>query len=156
MRPVFAVIAGYVIMAVFIMVTLTIAWALLGSSFAFQAGTTHVTLEWVGLNLSLSAIAAIAGGYMAMWIAPDEAMLPVKILAGIILAVGFIMAVAHVFTDASMDQQLAQGVVVEGMGAFAAASEAIQPIWYNFLVPVIGAAGVLVGGRLRGVEAGES
>lgn len=156
MRPVFAVIAGYLIMMVFVMVTLTVAWVLLGSSFAFQAGTTHVTLRWVALNLSLSAIAAIAGGYVAMSIAPDEAMLSVKILAGIILAVGLIMAVAHIFTDASVDQQLAQGVVVEGMGAFAAASEAVQPIWYNFLVPVLGAAGVLIGGRLRGVEVKES
>ncbi len=155
MRPVLAVVAGYLIMVIFVMVTLTIAWGLLGSSFAFQSGTTHVTLRWVGLNLSLSVLAAIAGGYVTMWIAPNDSMLTVKILAGIILVVGLIMAVAHIFTDPSVDQHLAQGVVVEGMSAFSAASESVQPLWYNFLVPIIGAVGVLVGGRLRGIEVEE-
>jgi hypothetical protein len=153
MRSVLAVIAGYLVIVVFVMVTLIMAWALLGPSFAFQPETTHVTLRWVGLNLSLSVLAAIMGGYVAMWIAPDESMLSVKILGGLILGVGIIMAIAHIFTDASVAQQLAQGVVVEGMSAFSASSEAVQPTWYNFLVPVIGAIGVFIGGRIRGYEA---
>jgi hypothetical protein len=153
MRSVLAVIAGYLIIVVFVIVTLTMVWALLGPSFAFQPGTTHVTLQWVGLNLSLSALAAIAGGYVAMWVSPDESMQSIKILAGLILGVGIIMAIPHIFTDPSVDQQLAEGVVVEGMSALSAASEAVRPIWYNFLLPVIGAVGVFVGGRIRGNEA---
>ena len=52
-------------------------------------------------------------------------------------------------------RQLAQGVVVEGMSAFSAASEAVQPLWYNFLVPIVGAVSVLIGGRLRDIEVEE-
>jgi len=149
MRPILAIIAGYLVMTVLVMVTLTLAWTVLGPSFAYRPGTTHVTLAWIGLNLPISFMAAIAGGYVTVWIARDDSQLPVQVLAGIVLGVGLIMAVAHVFTDQSVAQQMADGVATEGMDAFAGASEAVQPLWYNFLIPFIGAAGVMVGGRLR-------
>jgi len=44
---------------------------------------------------------------------------------------------------------MADGMVTEGMNAFAGSSEAVQPVWYNFLIPLLGAAGVMIGGHLR-------
>ena len=148
MRALLGVIAGYAVMAIIVLVSLTIAWGLTGPSFAYKPGTTHVTLAWIGLNLPLSSIAAIAGGYVTNRIAPTDSLLPVKVLAGILLVVGLIMAVAHVLTDQSISQQLTENISTEGMSAFSGSSEAVQPIWYNFLIPFIGAAGVLVGGYL--------
>lgn len=149
MRPILAIITGYLVMMILVMVTLTVAWTILGPSFAYQPGTTHVTLAWIGLNLPLSLMAAIAGGYVTEWISTSDSFVPVKVLAGILLGVGLIMAVAHLFTDQSAAQQIADSISTEGMNAFGASSEAVQPIWYNFLIPFIGAAGVMVGGHLR-------
>ena len=149
MRPILAVIAGYLVMVIIVMVTLTLAWTILGPSFAYRPGTTHVTLAWIGFNLPISILAAIAGGYVTEWVSPSDTLMTVKVLAGIILGVGFIMAIAHLFTDQSAAQQMADGMVTEGMNAFAGSSEAVQPIWYNFLIPLLGAAGVMIGGHLR-------
>jgi len=149
MRPILAVIAGYLVMVILVMVTLTLAWTVLGPSFAYQPGTTHVTLAWIGLNLPLSLMAAIAGGYVTQWISASDSIVPVKVLAGVILGVGLIMAVAHLFTDQSAAQQVADSISTEGMNAFAGSSEAVQPAWYNFLIPFIGAGGVLIGSHLR-------
>ena len=149
MRPILAVIAGYLIMVIIVIVTLTVAWTVLGPSFAYKPGTTHVTLAWIGLNLPLSLMAAIAGGYTTEWISTSDSFVPVKVLAGILLGVGLIMAVAHLFTDQSAAQQVAAGLSTEGMNAFAGSSEAVQPTWYNFLIPFIGATSVMIGGHLR-------
>jgi len=149
MRPILAVIAGYLVMMIIVMVTLTLAWTILGPSFAYQPGTTHVTLAWIGFNLPISILAAIAGGYITEWVSLSDTLVPVKVLAGIILGVGLIMAVAHLFTDQTAAQQIAEAVSTEGMNALAGSSEAVQPVWYNFLIPFLGAAGVMIGGRLR-------
>jgi len=143
-------------MVVFVMVGLSLAWVLTGPSFAFVPGSTHVTMAWIGLNLPMSLIAALTGGYVTNRVARDPSLLPVKVLAGIVLGMGLIMAVAHAFSDPSVDQQAAQSLAIEGMSAFEAASEAVQPVWYNFLIPFIGAVGVFLGGRLGSREADQN
>ncbi len=85
MRPILAVIAGYLVMVIIVMVTLTVAWTILGPSFAYRHGTTHVTLAWIGFNLPISILAAIAGGYVTEWVSPSDTLMTVKVLAGIIL-----------------------------------------------------------------------
>ncbi|MEE8525205.1 MAG: hypothetical protein V3T72_14815 [Thermoanaerobaculia bacterium] len=93
-RKVLAVVAGYAVMVVFIMVTLTIAWSVLGPSFAFEEGTSEVTAGWMAVNLPLSFLGAALGGWAAALIGRGSGA--VKILAGLIFVLGLGMAVAHV------------------------------------------------------------
>ncbi len=46
-RAVGAVVAGYAVIALFVMVCFTVAWLVLGPGFAFEAGTTKVTAGWL-------------------------------------------------------------------------------------------------------------
>lgn len=150
-RKALAVVAGYVVMAVFIMVTLTIAWSVLGPSFAFAEGTTEVTTGWMAVNLPLSFLGAALGGWAAALIGRGPGA--VKILAGLIFILGLGMAVAHVMVDPRPEDReaaAAEHQPAAEMSGYEASSEAIQPTWYNFALPLIGVAGVFFGGGLRG------
>lgn len=149
-RAIAAVVVGYVAMAVFIFVTLTLAWFALGPSFAYQEGTTKVTAGWLAVNLPLSFVGAVLGGWVTALVARRPG--PVKALAVVILVLGLGMAVAHLFGDDTSGASAVSERPVEEMSSFEAASEAVQPPWYNFVLPFVGAAGVLLGGRLRSSE----
>ncbi|HSR67302.1 MAG TPA: hypothetical protein VLU25_05120 [Acidobacteriota bacterium] len=145
LRTIIAVVVGYIVMALLVFVLLTIAWMVVGPSFAFQPGTSKVTLGWIAVNLPLSFIAALAGGCTAAFIGRRSA--PVKALACLVLALGLVFAVLHLAVDDPSGQEAVSEVSTAEMSAFEAASEAVQPAWYNFLIPFVGAAGVLLGGR---------
>ncbi|HSR51580.1 MAG TPA: hypothetical protein VLV83_12185 [Acidobacteriota bacterium] len=144
-RTVIAVLVGYFVMALLVFILLSGAWLVVGSDFAFQPGTTKVTMGWIALNLPLSFIAALAGGCTAAYIGRRPAA--VRALAYLVLAVGLIFAVLHLAADDPSGREAATDGATVQMSSFEAASEAVQPIWYNFLIPFVGAAGVLLGGR---------
>ncbi len=78
-RSVGAVIVGYLVMGIFVMITMTLAWKLTGPSFAYQEGSTHVTGGWVALSLALGVPAAVFGGWVCRAIALRSK--PVTVLA---------------------------------------------------------------------------
>ena len=159
LRKILAVVAGYLVMAVFIALTLTLAWFALGPSFAFRPGTTEVTVGWMAVNLPLSFLGAVVGGWITAMIGQDK--LPVKILAGLILVLGLAMAFAQLSVDPAPEERQAAAAEQptsapepsgpsDELSAYSASSEAIQPTWYNFVLPLIGLGGVLVGGLVLG------
>jgi hypothetical protein len=95
LRAIVAVIVGYVVSAVVVMVGLTVAWTVLGSSFAYEAGTLRVTVAWCAMALGLGFVGAILAGFVAAVIAPSPRRTAVKVLAGIILLLGLALAVMH-------------------------------------------------------------
>ena len=146
LRATLAVIVGYLAMAIAVFVTLTLAWLALGPGFAFKAGTTEVTLGWIAINLPLSFACAVLGGWVTARIARRPG--PVKALAVVILVLGLGMALAHIFMDdPAASGETADRATSGTLSSFEAASEAIQPPWYNFVIPFVGVAGVLLGGR---------
>lgn len=147
-RAILAVIGGYLAMAILVMVTLSLAWVAMGPELAYEEGTTRVTAAWLAVNIPLSLIAAVVGGWVASAIA--RRWQPVYVLAGAILVVGLGMAVAHLFVDEPSGKAATEEVGrATEMSTFEAASEAVQPTWYNFVIPFVGVAGVWVGGRLK-------
>ncbi len=154
-RSVGAVIIGYVAMAVFVMITMSLAWKLTGPSFAFQEGSTHVTGGWLALSLSLGVPAAVLGGWVCRAVALRSK--PVIALAWIVLVLGVGMAVAHMVVDTDLEDQRAAGAQISAtdartpaeLSSFEASSEAVQPTWYNFAIALVGFGGVLFGGHLR-------
>ena len=154
-RSVGAVIIGYLAMAAFVMITMTLAWKLTGPAFAFQEGSTHVTGGWVALSLALGIPAAVFGGWVCRAIALRSR--PVLVLAWLVLVLGVGMAVAHISMDTSLDEQRAAGAQISAtdtrttaeLSSFEASSEAVQPTWYNFTIALVGFVGVLFGGHLR-------
>jgi len=168
-RALSAVLLGYMSMAVWVMMALGIAWKVLGADFAVDAETNRATAGWIALNLPLSFIGALLGGWMAASIARAKADSAVRALASLVLVLGLWLAFTTTFGDqdkSSMpadntaetappvvgDDAVAEGATAEGATAASDASamaRAEQPIWYTFLVPFLGLAGVMIGGTIR-------
>ena len=64
MKKAVSVIVGYLVMALFTMVTGAVAWFGLGAEFAFDPGTTVVTPGWLALNFLFGITGAIIGGFI--------------------------------------------------------------------------------------------
>ncbi len=87
--------------------------------------------------------AALLGGWTAGSVARDGRGAAVKVLAGIVLGLGLILAILHLGAEPAVPPADLD------LSTFQAASYAIQPTWFDFFVALLGGAGVLVGGRLK-------
>jgi hypothetical protein len=143
MRSVFAVIGGYLVMLMWVVSTLSIAWYFTGPEVGFQPGTTEVTAVWLLINIPLSFVGALFGGWVAAVIGRHPTNLPVKVLAGVV----FLLALLNVWMQRTMDRpEIPEGF---DLSTFEAAQYAIQPGWYNILLAVIGPLGVIIGGAMQ-------
>lgn len=138
-RAILGVILGYVTMAVFVVVVFSAAFIVLGPDGAFREGAYTPSATWIVLSIVLSFVAALLGGIVCARIAPRPG--PLRFLVGLVVVLGIVSAVAELAED--REPQVREADV----STFEAASKAEQPLWVSLLNPVIGVAGVLVGGR---------
>ena len=163
-----AVILGYLTLFVWVAVTLFVIVAIdrfvIDGSFIVKEGMSDVTITYLAINLGLGFIGAVLGGVVAAAIAASPTNRPVHVLAGIVLIAGLVLAGLHLVTDEPADGQPAGEATAasEGtesddmMAAMLAMGEVTAPTWYNFTLPFIGFAGVLLGGRLKSKRAAAS
>lgn len=140
-RTVFAVIAGYLATAIAVGVSLTLAWFVLGASFAFEPGTSRTTLGWCLVVLILGFPPAMLGGWIARKISRDSR--GVIALAVLMLVLGLVSAAFQMVAEpppAPAAEELA------GLPFWEAAAQAQQPLWLSLLLPFVGAGGTLIGG----------
>jgi hypothetical protein len=145
-RAILGVIVGYVVIFIWVAVTLAVAWVVLGSSFAYEEGTLETTVGWCLVMMATGVVGATLGGLVTALVAPSPTRAPVKVLAGFVLVLGIVGAVWHLIVD---EPAAEPSKAVAEMTMYEAASESVAPTWYNFGIPVVGAAGVLIGGSLR-------
>lgn len=142
LRPILAVVTGYLAIAAFVMVAFSAVWLALGASFAFRPGTVEVTAGWMLMAVPVNLAAAILGGLTCTWMSRSASGRPVQVLAGLVLALGILSAVLSLSADPPAPPPGTD------LTTFAAAQYAVQPSWYEFTLPVIGVVGVLLGGVL--------
>jgi hypothetical protein len=142
MRAGASVVLGYVVMFVVVFATFTLAYLVLGPEGSFQPGSYEVSGAWIIVSIVLSIAAAVLGGLACAVVAKSPT--PPKVLAGIVLVLGLIMAVP-VLTQSDVEQKARSGEV----GNLEAMQNAAQPGWIALLNPVLGAVGVLVGAGLK-------
>lgn len=142
LRPVLAVVTGYLAIAVFVMVVFSAVWLALGASFAFRPDTVEVSVGWMLMAVPVNLAAAVLGGLTCAWMSKGTSGRPVQVLAGAVLALGVL--------SAAMSLSAGSPAPPPGtdLTTFAAAQYAVQPAWYEFTLPVIGVVGVLLGGAL--------
>jgi hypothetical protein len=137
-----AVVVGYLVMAVFVMAAFSLA--LVAPDLAFEAGSFDVTPGWLAYTLVASLAAAAAGGFAAAAVGRTRA---VRVLAVLVVVVGLSSAVNNLRRErpAATDDPSSLSVTERAM-------KAVQPTWYAFTLPFLAAAGVLLGGLIRGHE----
>jgi len=146
LRAVIGVIVGYAVVFILVMISFTIAYIAMGTEGAFKDGSYEVSLTWLITSFVIGLVAAIIAGFTCAVIA-EPGSKATLVLAGIVLVVGLGMALP-VLISAADD---AEPPVREGsVPNFEAMQKAEQPVIAAILNPVIGAAGVLIGWRIRG------
>jgi hypothetical protein len=151
LRTVAGILGGYAVIALFIMASFTLLWLGLGQERAFLPGTTRVSGAWLLASMPLNLLAAIIGGWVAARIAHHKPQVAVSGLIVVLLLLGFASAVSlgiSVQGDAPPPPPPASG-----LGPMEAATAAIQPLWVAWVLPVLGAVGVWIGGSLRMLQA---
>jgi hypothetical protein len=142
LRIVGSVVAGYLVMALAIMVLFLLAYPMLGVDRLFAPGTYDAAPGWILLSFIVGFACAAAGGWVAARIAPGSGP---RWLAGVVLVLGLIAAV-----PAAMNSDPARGGPrPDGTSMADAMAHARQPGWVALLNPLIGAVGVMVGAGKR-------
>ena len=126
-RSVAAVAAGFLAMVLAVMIGVAAATAALlpGGLAGMKATVAPVSLppSYLAVNIVVSLIATILGGWLTSRLSAPEQRGNVMVLAGLVVLLS-------VFTAMQGD------------------SSGAQPMWYRWIIPVIGVIGVLIGGGL--------
>ena len=141
LRSILGAIAGYVIMFFCIFLLFSAAYLAMGADGAFVPGGYDVSMTWIVMSFVLGFLAALVAGYSAAVIGKGSTA--VKILAGIVLVLGIVSAIAVSMSPRPEGARTADVPNLEAM------SKAQTPLWVALINPFIGIAGVLIGGGLR-------
>lgn len=142
LKTISSVILAYLVMFAVVFVGLTAAYLAMGADGAFEPGVYDVTTLWLGVMFVVSLGAAIAGGKVCVFIAKNSKA--VFGLAGLVLILGLLSAVPALTASGGEVKPRTRDVPnLEAM------MKAKQPAWVALLLPVIGVAGVLAGGRMK-------
>lgn len=142
-RSIIGVIVGYVVMALLVFVAFTLAYLSMGADGAFSPGTFEVSTRWIAVSFVLGFIAAAVGGYVCALIARGGKA-PLA-LAGLVVVLGILVAIPVLLASEPIKDGLRAGDVPN----MEAMMKAKTPGWVALLNPFVGAAGVLLGARMR-------
>jgi len=143
LRAVAGVILGYLVMAILVFGSFSVAYLAMGSERAMMPGSYEVTALWIMVSIVLSLGAAIIGGITCA--AVSRGGKAPLYLVGLVLVLGLSMALPALKTSRNAEAMVRAGSV----GNFEAMKNAHQPDWLTLANPFLGALGVLVGARLR-------
>jgi hypothetical protein len=143
LRSVLGVIGGYVLMFILQFAAFMTIYTVMGANWSFNPGSFHASTPWTVMQFAVVFVtAAIAGLVCAIIAKGGKAPL---VLAIVVLLIGFALAAAHTATQPP-DTNETRTANTPNMEAMV---KARHPVWVVFLGPVIGAVGVVIGGKLR-------
>lgn len=142
-RTVIAVIVSYVLIFGLISVTFIAVFLIMGVEWSFKPGSFEASNAWNVTALIASFLVAVVGGFVCRLIA--KAGKGPRALAVVVFVLGLIFAIPTLFAN----QANANQVRSPNLSPMEAMTRATQPAWVPFTFPVLGAAGVLLGGRLK-------
>jgi len=145
-RSIFGVIIGYVVMAVTIMVTFSIVYIIIGTEASYKPESFEVSTLWIIISIIVSLFAAVIGGFVCSLISKNTKTS--LILAAVVLVLGIALAIPE---QTHSDEGVPQ-VRTGDVSIIDAMSKSKQPDWITIITPLIGAVGVVWGGRLKKQE----
>jgi len=140
-RSIAGVVIGYLVMGVLVFATFFGAYAGMGAERALQPGSFEPSAAWIATSFILGLLAAVAGGWACAAIAKSARA--VKAFAGIVLVLGFAMAVPAISAKEAPKTRTAAVGIMEAM------QQTQTPVWVAFLNPLVAVAGISLGARRR-------
>ncbi|MDO9695736.1 MAG: hypothetical protein Q7W56_13535 [Candidatus Latescibacteria bacterium] len=139
LRAAAGLVLGYLVMAGTVVILMSLAWMATGPGFAFRGGSLDTSTGWSLLSMGLGLVCAGFGGRVAARFSSHA----VPLLAGVVFVLGLLSAFGPAPDRPALEKPVAE------LSVFEAASYAVQPQWYRYAIPLVGAAGVLLGGAWR-------
>ncbi|MDO9170926.1 MAG: hypothetical protein Q7W29_03750 [bacterium] len=139
LRAAAGLVLGYLVLAGTAVILMSLAWMATGPGFAFRGESPETSTGWSLLSIGLGLVCAGFGGRVSARFSPHA----VPLLAGVVLVVGLLSAFGPAPARPALEKPVSE------LGVFEAASYAVQPAWYRYAIPLVGAAGVLLGGAWR-------
>jgi hypothetical protein len=140
-----AIVIGYFTVAAITVAATGVSWQVLGPEGALREGSTVASTGWSLLSCFSGLLAAVCAGFVASRIGRHPKDLPVWGLALFLLLFGLSYAVVM---SGQAEKLLPAGRDLAELTFQEAGQVASNPVWYLFLIPIVGALGVLLGGRL--------
>ena len=142
-RSVLGVILGYLVMFALQFAAFMTIYTVMGADWSFKPASYHASTRWTLMQFTVVFVtAALAGLICALISKGGKAPLG---LAIVVIVIGFTLGALHIATQPA-DVGEVRGSNVPNLVAM---TKARHPTWVIFLGPVIGAVGVLAGGKLR-------
>jgi hypothetical protein len=141
LRFVAATIAGYATISFAVFLSSTAAYQMLGTERTLVAGTYDVSALWLGVSFLLFSVATFVGGYVCAVLAPSGRASAA--LAALVLVLGLLVAAKVIREQAEPTVRASEVSDLDAMRG------ARQPPWVALANPLLGAACVLAGARLR-------
>jgi len=142
-RTIIGIIVGYVAMFVLVSITFMGMFLLMGTDWSFKPGSFEASNGWIAMALVAYFIIGVVGGLICALIARSE-----KAILGLIIVVfvlGLLLAIPSVISHRTNAGRVRTGNVTQTE----AMQYATEPLWVPFTFPVVGAIGVLIGGKLK-------
>jgi len=140
LKSILAVVVSFIVMAIFSFAAFTCAYFALGAESVFEAESYDVSTIWMVIMIALSLIGGILGGLVCAAI--GKSMGVCKVFAGIVLVLGLLSAIVTTMKEHP-------GSRSGDVPNFEAMQKAQTPMWLCLLNPVLGAAGVVLGARMK-------
>jgi len=141
-RPILGFIVSYAVLFLLWSALFLGAYALLGPERVFQPDSYEVSTLWLGLTGAITFCGAIAGGYLCALISRSNRAC--QVLAFVVFLVSIFLCIKAMKRDVG-GLHVRAGEVTK----LEAVQLAVSPTWMHLLNPVIGAAGVLLGARMK-------
>jgi hypothetical protein len=143
MRTAIGVIVGYILMFVLQVAAFMTIYTAMGANWSFKPASYEASTRWTVMQFVVVFVtSAIAGLVCALIARGGKATL---VLAAVVLVLGFALAAASITMRPADTHEVRTGNVAN----MEAMSKARHPNWVVFLGPVIGALGIVVGGKLK-------
>jgi hypothetical protein len=141
LKSILGVIVGYIVMAIFAFAIFTCAYLGLGAERVFEPDSYDVSTVWIVIMIVIALIGGILGGLVCAAISKSKGACVA--FAIIVLAVGLIVGIPTAMKEHTAAARSGD------VSNFKAMQEAQTPHWLCFLNPVLGAAGVIFGARMK-------
>ena len=146
LRSILGVFTGYVALAVALFAAFSVMYLIMGTDGAYKPGSWEVSTPWVIGSLVIGFAVALLGGFICRLVSGRRRGAVVA-MAVVVAVLGGLEFMFQTTREKPTEPR------PDDVGVFDAAADSYMPLWVAGANPVIGVAGVLIGGgALRGSE----
>src|SRR5712692_4336340 len=142
LRKVLGVIVAFILLAILQVASFMTMYGLMGADWSFRPASYQPSTRWTAMQFAIILVASIIAGLICAAIAKGGRAPPA--LAAVVLVLG--LGAALLRTSMRPDTH---EVRIGSVSQKDARDKARHPLWVVFLGPFVGAAGIVIGGKLR-------